>query len=255
MLELDISNQVATITLQHPTVNALSRAWADTFHRLLDTLERSAEWRILCIRSALKVFSAGGDIKQFAARLDAPDAGDLLAEEALYYQTLFDRIERMPQISVALVQGVAAGGGFEIALACDLRIVGSKARIGLPEVGLGLLPSAGGTQRMTRLIGRGRALRLIGGAELIPSEEALALGLVEWVVPDEGFEAAAGAIVRRYVDKPLEALQAAKACIAATADPAKDGAGLEAEAPRLLMGTKETQAKINAFIVESQRKQ
>jgi len=254
MFDLEISDQVATITLRHPPVNALSRAWAEAFHTLLDQLDRSSGWRILCIRSTLKLFSAGGDIKEFAARLTEPNAGDLLAEEAHVYQGLFDRIERMPQISIALVQGVAAGGGFELALACDMRIAGTRSRLGLPEVGLGLLPSAGGTQRMTRLVGRGRALRLIGGAELVSADDALALGLVEWVVPDDQFEAAAGTIVRRYVDRPYEALQAAKDCISAVGDPDKDGSALEVEAPRRLMQSSETRRKLNDFIAESERK-
>ena len=255
MFDLMIRDQVATITLQHPPVNALSRPWADAFHAVLDELDRTMEWRVLCIRSALQLFSAGGDIKQFAARLDQPDAGDLLAEEARHYQGLFDRIERMPQISIAQIRGVAAGGGFELALACDLRIAGSRARLGLPEVGLGLLPSAGGTQRMTRLVGRGRALRLIGGAELVSADEAMALGLVEWVIPDESFEVSALEIAMRYANKPLEALQAAKQCISAAGDPDQDGAALEIQAPRHLMQSRETQARIIAFIAASQRKE
>lgn len=255
MFDLVIRDQIATITLQHPPVNALSRPWADAFHGVLDELDRTEEWRVLCIRSALKLFSAGGDIKQFAARLEQPDAGDLLAEEARHYQGLFDRIEGMPQVSIAQIRGVAAGGGFELALACDLRIAGSRARVGLPEVGIGLLPSAGGTQRMTRLVGRGRALRLIGGAELISANEAMALGLVEWVIPDESFEELALEIILRYVNKPLEALQAAKQCISAAGNPDQDGSALELRAPSQLMHSGETQARIKAFIAESRRKE
>src|SRR5690349_7294047 len=208
MFDLTVRDRVAVITLQHPPVNALSRPWGDAFHTLLDHLEVRSDWRVLRIQSGLRLFSAGGDIKQFAARLDDPEAGNLLAAEAEYYQGLFNRIADLPQVSIAEVRGVAAGGGFELALACDLRIAGSNARIGLPEVGVGLLPSANGTQRMTRLIGAGRALRLIGSAELVSAEEAYRLGLVEWLLVDEAFEQAADAIVRRLAEQPREALLA-----------------------------------------------
>jgi enoyl-CoA hydratase/carnithine racemase len=248
LFNLDVAEDIAVLTLENPPVNALSRKWADEFHAHLDQLEGRNDWRVLRVRSGLKLFSAGGDIKEFASRLDQPDAGLLLSEEAAYYQTLFARIAGLPQISIAEVQGVAAGGGMEIALACDLRIAGSRARLGLPEVGLGLLPSAGGTQRMTRLIGRGRALRLIGGAELVDAEEAYRLGLVEWLVPHEEFAARAEAIARHFAAQPLEALQAAKSCVGAATQDGDKGFELEAEAPRYLMKSRETQARIKDFI-------
>lgn len=253
MFDLQIDRQVATLTMAHPPVNALSRSWAEQFHAHLDALAERKDWRVLLVRSDLRLFSAGGDIKEFARRLEDPQAGDLLAAEAGFYQTLFDRIEALPQISIAEIRGVAAGGGFELALACDLRIASDAARVGLPEVGLGLLPSAGGTQRMTKLVGTGRALRLIGGAELVPATEALALGLVEWVFPDDGFAEFAAAVIARFVDKPREALQMAKACIAAAVDPSKDGSALEAAAPLSLMPTPETQHKIKDFIAKAAR--
>lgn len=251
MFDLSVADQIAVITLQHPPVNALSRSWAEAFHAMLDTLEHREDWRVLRIRSGLRLFSAGGDIKEFAARLDAPDAGDQLAEEAHFYQGLFNRIAALKQVSIAEIRGVAAGGGFELALACDLRIAGEKAKLGLPEVGIGLLPSAGGTQRMTRLIGTGRALRLIGGAELVPADEAFRLGLVEWVFADEQFEERAVAVAKRLVDQPREALQTAKSCIAAAVDPQRDGFADEIAAPRSLMATPETRAKIMDFIAKA----
>ena len=251
MIDIEVRDQAAVVSMNNPPVNALSRSWADAFHSALDQLERRSDWRVLCVCSALKLFSAGGDIKEFAARLDRPDAGDILAEEARYYQQLFDRIETLPQISVAEIQGVAVGGGMELALACDLRIASDTARLGLPEVGLGLLPSAGGTQRMTRRIGQGRAMRLIGGAEVIGAEEALRLGLVEWVLPAAEFVSGAKAIVRRLAAQPLEALRAAKSCIAAAMDAERDGFAEEIVAPRRLMSAPETRAKIEEFVAKA----
>jgi enoyl-CoA hydratase/carnithine racemase len=253
MFECQIADEVALLTLAHPPVNALSREWADGFHKILDDLEKQQRWRVLHIRSNQRVFSAGGDVKQFARRLNDPRAGVVLSDEAAYYQGLFSRIERMPQIAIAEIGGVAAGGGLELALACDLRIASQSAQMGLPEVGLGLLPSAGGTQRMTRLCGRGRALRLIGSAELVSGGEALSLGLVEWVALDTELPGAAAALARRLADQPLEALRAAKSCIAAVFDPQRDGFAEEVAAPRTLMASPETRSKIEAFLARSKR--
>ena len=254
MFDLRFEERVATITLQHPPVNAISRVWCEQFHAVLDQLEANNESRVIRITSGLRVFSAGGDIKEFASRLDLPDAGAMLADEALAYQRLFARIEALPQVSVAEIQGVAAGGGMELALACDLRIASTKARLGLPEVGLGLLPSAGGTQRMTRLIGRGRAMRLICGAELVAAGEAFQLGLVEWLFPEEGFAEAARAVANRLAAQPKEALQAAKHCVQAFHDGSRDGYAEEARAPLYLMDSIETRARIDEFVKRSKDK-
>jgi len=248
MLDHEVSDGVARIVMRNPPVNALSRPWADRFFAVLDELETRDDWRVLLLRSDQKVFSAGGDIKQYAGRLDRDDAGDMLAEEAGYYQQLFARLSALPQISIAEIAGVAAGGGMELALACDLRIASETTKLGLPEVGVGLLPAGGGTQRMTKLVGSGAALRLIGGAELVTGREALALGLVEWVAPADEIAAKAEEIARRFAAQPPEALQAAKACIQAAGDPSLDGFAFELTFPPKLMKTEATQKRIKDFL-------
>jgi enoyl-CoA hydratase len=253
MLQHETSEGVAHITMCNPPVNALSRPWADRFFEIIDELEKRDDWRVLLLRSSEKVFSAGGDIKQYAGRLDRDDAGDLLAEEAGYYQRLFARISGLPQISIAEIAGVAAGGGMELALACDLRIAAETTKLGLPEVGVGLLPAGGGTQRMTRLCGAGAALRLIGGAELIEGHEALSLGLVEWAVPAETVAIRAEEIACRFASQPPEALRAAKACIKAASDVRQDGFALELTYPPKLMKTPSTQARIRGFLSKQQQ--
>lgn len=253
MLHLSVNDQLAEILLDHGPVNALSREWAEAFDAQLDVLESRSDWRVLRIRSALKLFSAGGDLKQFAARLDDPDAGTKLSEEAAQYQRLFNRIAGLPQVSIAEIEGVAAGGGFELALACDIRVMKQSARIGLPEVGVGLLPSANGTQRMTRLIGAGKALRLIGLAELVGAAEAQALGLVEFVFDDADFANEAAALASRFAGQPREALLAAKSCIRAALDPERNGSREELEAPLYLMKSAETRDRITRFVASKQR--
>lgn len=248
MLDLAIADTVATITLSHPPVNALSREWADAFHRHLDTLEGDEEWRVLLLRSSCRHFSAGGDLKAYAGRLDGGQGGVLLQREAAYYQGLFRRIESSPRISVAEISGACLGGGFELALACDLRIAALNARIGLPEVGVGLLPAAGGTQRTARLVGEALALRLVAGAEVISGADALAYGLVQWTFAAEELEASARAIASRLASQPREAVLAAKRCIRAALDPAVDGYSLELEAVPALMDNDETRRRILAFV-------
>jgi len=248
MLNLEVIESIARITLCNPPVNALSRSWADRFFAILDDLESRDDWKVLVLQSNQKVFSAGGDIKQYASRLHSPDAGDLLAEEAAYYQKLFSRISALPQVSIAVIGGVAAGGGMELALACDLRITSEVTKLGLPEVGIGLLPAGGGTQRMTRLCGAGVALRLIGLAELVTGREALAIGLVEWAVPPAELDDMANEIAQRLALQAPEALQAAKACISAANDPMRNGFAYELTFPPSLMRTSATQARIHDFL-------
>ena len=164
MFHLIVADRIATLTLDRAPVNAMNDAWVAGFHALLDRLDARADWSVLHIRSAHKVFSAGADLAQMRDRFTAEGLEPQLAS-IRDYQLLFARIEALPAVTLAEIGGAALGGGFELTLACDLRIAAQEARLGLPEVRLGLLPGAGGTQRLTRLCGRPTALRLILGAE------------------------------------------------------------------------------------------
>jgi enoyl-CoA hydratase len=248
MVTVEVSDQIATLALSFAPVNALSLEWNEQMHHALDTLEGRSDWKVLRLRSTLRVFSAGGDIKVFTKRLSDPNAGRLLGEEAAQYQELFFRIERMSQVSIAEIAGVAAGGGLELALACDLRIASESARLGLPEVGLGLLPAAGGTQRLTRRCGAGWAMRLIGGSELISAKEAHQIGLVEWVFPTHEFDQAASAVFKQFAQQPAEALLTAKRCIKAALSPGDQGYVEEKAAPARLMQLSETRERLEAFV-------
>ena len=130
-------------------------------------------------------------------------------------QAVFARLESLPRVTLAEIGGAALGGGLELALCCDLRIAAHEAKIGLPEVGIGLIPGLGGTQRLTRLVGRGIASRLILGAEPVDGAAAQALGIVQWAVPRAELAAEAARIARRIAALPLPALRVAKELIAA----------------------------------------
>src|SRR3974390_2022102 len=160
MLETSIADGVATVTLTRPPVNAISETWVRAFAAALDDLGERGGWTVLHLRSSQKVFCAGADLKEVRARIEAPDGPDRMYAYVAGIQRLYARIERLPQVTVAEIGGAAMGGGLELALACDLRIAALEAKLGLPEARLGLIPGAGGTQRLTRLCGRPVGQRL-----------------------------------------------------------------------------------------------
>jgi len=165
-------------------------------------------------------------------------------------QRLYDRIEALPLVTVAELSGAALGGGFELALACDLRVAADGVKLGLPEAGLGLLAAAGGTQRLTRLCGAGIARRLILGAEVVDGAAAAGLGLAQWSVPGDRLAAWTADLVGRLAAVPADAVAAGKACIAAALTPGDAGFALELEETRRLYAAAETQARVAAFIAK-----
>lgn len=253
MFHLQVADGIATVTMDRPPVNAMSEAWVDGFHALLDGLDGRDDWSVLHLRSALKIFSAGADLKEMRERFTAGDGLDRQLTTIRGYQQLFARIESLPRVTLAEISGAALGGGFEVTLACDLRIAAREVKVGLPELRLGLLPGAGGTQRMTRLAGRPAALRLILGAEQITGEEAERLGLVQWAVPAAELADTACGIARRYAALPAHAAQAAKACIAAATTPGANGFDEEVLQTRGLLQTPRTRELIGAFLAGTNR--
>ncbi|MGB7687506.1 MAG: enoyl-CoA hydratase/isomerase family protein, partial [Pseudolabrys sp.] len=183
MLLTDTKDAVTTLTLSHPPVNAISEEWVRVFDAKLDQLANGPRYTVLHIRSDQKVFCAGADLKEVRTRMHASDGADRMYAYVASIQRLYARIERLPQVTLAEIGGAAMGGGLELALACDLRIAATEANLGLPEARLGLIPGAGGTQRLTRLCGPALAARLILGAEIIDGAAAERLGVVHWTAP------------------------------------------------------------------------
>jgi enoyl-CoA hydratase/carnithine racemase len=194
------------------------------------------------------VFCAGADLKEMRERFDAPDGPDRTFAYVASLQRVYARLEALPQVTLAEIGGAAMGGGFELALACDLRIAADEAKIGLPEVRLGLIPGAGGTQRLTRLVGRGVASRLILGAEAVDGTTALALGLVHWSAPRAELAKRAREVAQRIAALPAAALTASKACIAAAGQAGRGGYMDELEVTRRLQTNRETRERVAAFL-------
>jgi len=248
MFGMTVSHAIATLTLSHAPVNAISEEWIARFDAMLDDLAVRSDWRVLHLRSDQKVFCAGADLKQIGDRIAAADGPDRTFSYVAAMQRLYARIEKLPQVTLAEVGGAAMGGGLELALACDLRICAVEAKLGLPEARLGLIPGAGGTQRLTRLCGRPVAARLILGAEQIDGLAAGALGIVHWAVPRAELAESAIAIARRIAALPAAALAASKLCIAAACEPGRTGYFEELEATRLLLTNSETRERVKAFM-------
>lgn len=248
ILNLTVGDNVATVTMSRPPVNAISEEWLVRFDEVLDHLAQRSDWKVLHLRSDQKVFCAGADLNEIRERIEAPDGPDRMYSYVAAIQRLYARLESLPQVTLAEIGGAAMGGGFELALSCNLRVAANEVRLGLPEARLGLVPGAGGTQRLTRLCGRPVADRLILGAEVVDGATALGLGLVQWAAPRAKLAERALEIIRRVASLPSGALAASKACIAAACDPGRGGYTEELEATRRLLTSIDTRQRVEAFL-------
>lgn len=244
----NVADGIAVLTLSHAPVNAISEKWLRLFEAQLNELSARADWNVLHIRSDQKVFCAGADLAEVRDRMRDLNGPDRMYAFVAGIQRLYTRIERLPQVTVAEIGGAAMGGGLELALACDLRVAANSAKLGLPETQLGLIPGAGGTQRLARLCGRSIAARLILGAEIIDGLTACSLGIVHWAVAPADLQKYTSEIVKRIARIPSAALAASKVCIAAAGEPGRGGYVDELEATRRLLSNAETQERVAAFL-------
>lgn len=253
MLTVTRRGGIAELTLDRPPVNAIDDAMIAAIHGALDQLADSSDFQVLHIRSAGKVFAAGADLSLIRTWKDAPSPGGALSAYIERLQGLYHRIESLPQVTLCEIAGAAMGGGYELALSCDLRIAAEEAKIGLPEVGLGLIPGAGGTQRLTRLCGRGVAARVILTAEPIDGKTAAMLGMVEWAVPRAEIAERARAIVDRLASMPAHAQKVAKQCIRGFGDTGVLGFQLERDLGGALLDSPRTQQLIHEFLARNSK--
>jgi enoyl-CoA hydratase/carnithine racemase len=201
-------NGVATIRLDRPKVNALNEQVATEIGEAVDALAVDENARAVVVWGGERVFAAGADIKEMASQ-DTTTMYRYIGR----FQNVFTRLEQLPQVTIAAITGYALGGGCELALACDLRICAEDSQLGQPEILLGVMPGAGGTQRLPRLVGVGRAKELIYSGRFVAADEALAIGLVNEVVSPDGVYERALEIAGRFAAGPTVALMAAKQAI------------------------------------------
>ena len=253
LITLAVAERVATVTLNRPPVNAFNAEMFAAFHGLLDGLAKRSDWSVLHIRSALKVFSGGADLAEIATRFSAPDKMDAAAKVTKPFQELFQRISDLPQVTLAEIGGAAMGGGYELALGCDLRIAANEAKLGLPEPGLGLLPGGGGTQRLTWLAGPAVAARIILTADPVDGPTARELGMVQWAAPRAELEGEARKIAQRVARLHPLSLAACKVCMRLARDPERNGFAAETEWTGRLLATEETQKRVADFLAGARR--
>jgi enoyl-CoA hydratase/carnithine racemase len=204
-VDLDVKDAVGTIRLDRPKMNALNEQVATEIGEAVDAATRDENVRAVVVWGGEKIFAAGADIKEMSER-DAVTMFRYIGR----FQDVFTRLERMPKVTIAAINGYALGGGCELALACDMRICAGNSQLGQPEILLGVIPGAGGTQRLPRLVGVGRAKEIIYTGRFVPAEEALAIGLVNEVAPAEKVYERAVEIASSLAKGPTVALQAAK---------------------------------------------
>jgi enoyl-CoA hydratase/carnithine racemase len=243
-VRLDVDDCVGVIRLDRPPANAIDRGVGEELVRVIREADTRSDVGTIVVWGGPKIFAAGADIKAMATwgPEEVRPSVDALGSAC-------DLLEVIDTISIAAVNGVALGGGCELAVACDLRYLAEDAALGQPEIQLGVIPGAGGTQRLVRLIGPGRTRELVYTGRRVPAEEALAWGLAERVVPADAVLETAVTDARRLAHGPRSALAAAKAAIgAAISSPGPAGIQAEREAFLSLFGTPDQREGMAAFL-------
>lgn len=245
----DVTDDIAVITLNAPEKrNAIDLAMVQAMHRVLDELEQRPELAAIVLTGAgEKAFAAGADIAQLEQRKSA----DALAA---INSRLFMRVEELAVPVIAAIRGFALGGGCELALACDVRIAGRSAKMGQPEVKLGIIPGAGGTYRLPRVVGHGMARELIYTGRILDADGCLAIGLVNSVVGDAEVLDAARALATEIAGNGRLAVRMAKATMNAIGRPGQAAAmSMESAAQAVLFDSDDKHQRMRAFLDRSKK--
>lgn len=238
------SNGIAILTLNAPERrNAIDKEMIDGLHQALGELECDEDLRAIVLTGAgEKAFAAGADIAQLRERR----AADALAA---INSAAFKRVEDFPRPVIAAIRGFALGGGCELALACDLRVLGESAKMGQPEVKLGIIPAAGGTYRLPRLVGLGRARDLVYTGRIVDAAECLSMGLANRVVEDRLVMDTALALAEEIAQNGPLAVRAAKSVLNALARPGEGAAVMtESTAQAMLFDSQDKLDRMDAFL-------
>jgi enoyl-CoA hydratase len=242
----EVKDQIARVTFNRPNVlNALNRKTVEELGDCLATIERDNSVRVIILTgSGEKAFIAGADINELAKR--TPTDGQ---DFALFGQAVLHKLETMGKPSIAAINGFALGGGCELALACTIRIASRNAKIGQPEVKLGILPGYGGSQRLPRLCGKGVAHEMILTGDMITADEALRVGLVNRVVESAELLSTTESIAKKIIaNAPLAVKYAMEAIERGMEMPQEEGLFLEATLFALCCATEDMHEGTRAFI-------
>ena len=251
-LLMEVENEIAVVTINRPkSLNALNSETLAELNTCLAEIEGRTDIKVVILTgSGSKSFVAGADISEMVNATPAEGrAMGLLAREA------FGRLENMPQVTIAAVNGFALGGGCEISMACDIRVAAENAKFAQPECGLGILPGFGGTQRLARLVGKGRAKEMIFTCDMIDAQDAYRIGLANHVVPQEELLDYCKAMAGRIMKNAPYSVSLAKQVINSGADMDLDnGLKLEANIFGLSFSTEDKKEGMTAFLEKRKEK-
>ena len=226
-VKTSLDERVATLTIDHAPVNALNQATIEELNAAVDEAIANPEVKAVVITGAGQIaFVAGADISEFSKMADASQA--VMVSQSVH--ALYTKIENAPKPFIAAINGVALGGGMELAMACHLRIIGDRAKVGQPEINLGIIPGWGGTQRLPRLVGASKAIELILTGDAITAQEAYRINLVNKVVPGGEVLKTARDLAKKISQKSGLAVQLAlQAVVAGLEQPLAAGLAIEAQ--------------------------
>jgi enoyl-CoA hydratase/carnithine racemase len=246
-LKVGVQDRIAVIAIDHPPANAFDQRTLDELGAAVDEAIANADVKAIIVTGAGQfAFVAGADIKEIKAMEGNQDAIRAYMEKG---QKLFSKIEASTKPVIAAINAVALGGGLELALACHLRVAGDKARFGLPEINLGIMPGWGGTQRLQRVVGKSKAIEMILTGDILNAQEAYRINLVNKVVPATAVVKEAMGLAKKITEKGGVAIAKALESINAGSDlPMAEGLAIELDGITGLAMTNDAREGILAFI-------
>lgn len=243
-VNVEVDGGIGTIRLERPPMNALNVQVQEELRAAAQAVTADSRIAAVVVYGGPKVFAAGADIKEMAD-MSYVD----MAARAGALSSAFDAVARIPKPVVAAITGYALGGGCELALACDWRVVAEDAKLGQPEIKLGIIPGAGGTQRLARLVGPAKAKDIIFSGRMVDAAEALTIGLADRVCAADVVYDQAKALVAEYVNGPAQALRAAKLAIDGGLDQdLASGLAWESQLFAALFATEDRREGMTAFV-------
>jgi enoyl-CoA hydratase len=243
-MKLELDGNVAIVTMNRAPVNALSYQLRDELESVFDNLEHEQDVWVVILRGTERLFSVGVDIKQLSK---APPHDAIPRNQR--YQRVYDKIEQFRAPVIAAINGYALGGGLELAMACDIRVAEEDAEVGLPEIILGGIPGIGGPQRLSRLVGVGKAKQLILSGDRIKATEAHRIGLIDELAPTGKVMDVALPLAKRIASRPPLSVQAAKQAIHAGRDlPLERALELDLRYVGQVAGTADRMESLQAFL-------
>lgn len=244
-IKFEKKDEIAIVTINNPPANALASYIFEQLSNTIDTIEQDQEVKVVVVKGEGTFFSAGADIKEFTSFKDSSDFQNL-AEKT---QLLYDRIEQLSIPVIAAIHGAALGGGLELALACHIRYATENAKLGLPEVNLGIIPGFAGTQRLPQIVGTAKAFEMILSGKTINGNEAQNIGLVNKVVKEEELMEKVMKLAKAIASKSKLSINHIMQLVPYTkSEKLSDGASAEAKAFGEIFSSNDAKEGIQAFL-------